>query len=121
MWDRYTDLHPQSDQVFTVGVSDPKKDWFFAQVDRRGSEKYEPTTWKVEFNLKSLVEGTYKLRLALASATRSDLEVRKSSLNCKEEQNTDINVFISNYVIPGTCESNRCKELGVPDSESGFG
>ena len=34
LWDRYTDTHPESDQVFTVGVSDTKKDWFFAHVDR---------------------------------------------------------------------------------------
>lgn len=34
MWDRYTDMHPTSDQVFTIGINDPKKDWFFAHVDR---------------------------------------------------------------------------------------
>ncbi|KAJ7967711.1 Rhamnogalacturonate lyase [Quillaja saponaria] len=76
LWDRYTDIHPEVDQVFTVGVSDPKKDWFFAHVDRRGPDgKYLPSTWKVEFNLTAVTSGTYKLRLAIASATRSDLKV----------------------------------------------
>ncbi|OWM85559.1 hypothetical protein CDL15_Pgr028982 [Punica granatum] len=74
LWDRYTDIHPQSDQVFTVGVNDPKKDWFFVHVDRRGPEKYLPTTWTVGFTVNLVVGGTYKLRLALASATRSDLQ-----------------------------------------------
>lgn len=34
LWDRYTDMHPESDQDFTIGINDPKKDWFFAHVDR---------------------------------------------------------------------------------------
>ncbi|GAY35216.1 hypothetical protein CUMW_014990 [Citrus unshiu] len=76
LWDRYTDIHPESDQVFTVGVNDPKKDWFFAHVDRRGPDnKYLPTTWTIKFHLDSIIKGTYNLRLAIASATRSDLEI----------------------------------------------
>lgn len=27
-------MHPESDQAFTIGINDPKKDWFFAHVDR---------------------------------------------------------------------------------------
>ncbi|KAL7244204.1 hypothetical protein ACSBR1_016439 [Camellia fascicularis] len=68
LWDRYTDIHPQSDQVFTIGVNDPKKDW-------RGQGKYLPSTWKINFNLNSVTSGSYKLRLAIASATRSHLTV----------------------------------------------
>lgn len=34
LWDRYTDIHPESDQVFSIGISDSKKEWFFAHVDR---------------------------------------------------------------------------------------
>lgn len=81
LWDRYTDIHPESDQVFTVGFNDPKKDWFFAHVDRRGPDKYLPTTWTIKFNLNSVTGGTYKLRLAVASATRSDLQVHINSLD----------------------------------------
>ncbi|XP_028054819.1 uncharacterized protein LOC114259026 [Camellia sinensis] len=73
--DRDTDIHPESDQVFTIGVNDPKKDWFFAHVDRRGQGQYLPSTWKINFNLNSVTSGSYKLRLAIASATHSDLTV----------------------------------------------
>ncbi|KAJ6885365.1 hypothetical protein NC651_026093 [Populus alba x Populus x berolinensis] len=75
MWDRYTDVHPESDQTFTIGISDPKKDWFFAHVDRRVADKYIPSTWTIKFLLNSIKNGIYKLRLAIASATRSDLQV----------------------------------------------
>ncbi|CAK9146867.1 unnamed protein product [Ilex paraguariensis] len=74
LWDRYTNMHPDHDQAFTVGIYDPKKDWFFAQVDRRGANKYLPSTWKIKFNLSSGTRGTYTLRLAVASATGSDLQ-----------------------------------------------
>lgn len=82
LWDRYTDIHPESDQVFSIGISDSKKEWFFAHVDRRGADKYQPTTWTIKFNLDSVTNGTYKLRLAIASATRSDLQV---FVNSKDE------------------------------------
>ncbi|KAL0407254.1 UNVERIFIED_CONTAM: hypothetical protein Slati_4039300 [Sesamum latifolium] len=84
LWDRYTDVHPKSDQVFTVGISNPKKDWFFAHVDRRDGEKYVPSTWEIRFNLKSVTVGTYKLRLSIASATRTDLEVHVNQMNAQQ-------------------------------------
>lgn len=34
LWERYTDLYPDNDLVYTVGVSDYSKDWFYAQVTR---------------------------------------------------------------------------------------
>lgn len=34
LWERYADLYPDEDLVYTIGVSDYKKDWFFAQVTR---------------------------------------------------------------------------------------
>ncbi|CAA2989385.1 Rhamnogalacturonate lyase [Olea europaea subsp. europaea] len=34
LWDRYTDLYPDQDLVYTVGTSDYRKDWFFAHVNR---------------------------------------------------------------------------------------
>ncbi|XP_010094027.2 probable rhamnogalacturonate lyase B [Morus notabilis] len=82
LWDRYSDVDPEVDQVFTVGISDPKKDWFFAHVDRREKDnKYIPTTWTIKCNLKSVTRGTYKLRLAIASATRSDLKVHVNDMD----------------------------------------
>ncbi|KAI3466562.1 hypothetical protein Pfo_023225 [Paulownia fortunei] len=84
LWDRYTDIHPKSDQVFRIGISDPKKDWFFAHVDRRNGDKYIPSTWEIRFNLNSVTGGIYKLRLAIASATRSDLEVHVNQMNAEQ-------------------------------------
>ncbi|KAI3465168.1 hypothetical protein Pfo_021831 [Paulownia fortunei] len=78
LWERYTDLYPDEDLVYTVGVSDYRKDWFYAQVTRRtGDNAYKSTTWQIKFNIDNVDEGgTYKLRLALASVHNSDLQVR---------------------------------------------
>ncbi|XP_028084426.1 uncharacterized protein LOC114285579 isoform X1 [Camellia sinensis] len=78
LWERYADLYPDEDLVYTVGVSDYGKDWFFAQVNRKiGDNTYKTTTWQIKFKLENVYQTvTYKLRLALASATHSELEVR---------------------------------------------
>lgn len=78
LWERYADLYPDQDLVFTVGSSDYKKDWFYAQVTRKvGDKAYKPTTWQIKFNLESIDHnGSYTLRIALSSATSSILEVR---------------------------------------------
>lgn len=34
LWERYAELYPDSDLVFTVGESDYTIDWFFAHVTR---------------------------------------------------------------------------------------
>lgn len=34
LWERYADLYPDKDLVYTIGLSDYTKDWFFAQVNR---------------------------------------------------------------------------------------
>jgi rhamnogalacturonan endolyase len=34
LWERYAELYPRSDPVFTVGHSHHSKDWFFAHVTR---------------------------------------------------------------------------------------
>ncbi|XP_010254609.1 PREDICTED: probable rhamnogalacturonate lyase B [Nelumbo nucifera] len=77
LWDRYTELYPDGDLVFTIGASDYMKDWFFAQVNRKKDNGYQATTWQIKFKLDSVNRtGKYKLRLALASATLSELQVR---------------------------------------------
>lgn len=81
LWERYTDLYPDEDLVYTIGVSDYKKDWFFAQVTRKiGDNTYKGTTWQIKFTLENVDQsetiGTYKLRLALASVHNSELQVR---------------------------------------------
>ncbi|KAK9151714.1 hypothetical protein Syun_010023 [Stephania yunnanensis] len=47
----------------------------------RGTEKYVPTTWEIKFNLGSLTSGSYTLRMALASAARSDIHVYANNLD----------------------------------------
>ncbi|XP_022884589.1 uncharacterized protein LOC111401196 isoform X1 [Olea europaea var. sylvestris] len=77
LWDRYTDLYPEKDLVYTVGTSDYRKDWFFAHVNRRRNSTYMPTTWQVSFDLTNVVRTrVYTLQIALASATHSEIEVR---------------------------------------------
>ncbi|XP_068656080.1 uncharacterized protein [Aristolochia californica] len=76
LWDRYAELYPDSDLVYTVESSDYQKDWFFAQVNRKKDNTYVPTTWQIKFNLDTIKQGTYKLRVAIASATLAELQVR---------------------------------------------
>ncbi|KAK7307278.1 hypothetical protein VNO77_40195 [Canavalia gladiata] len=96
LWQRYADLYPKNDLVFTVGVSDYKKDWFFAHVTRNvGPKKYVPTTWQIVFNLQNVLTGNYTLQLALAGASGSILEVRFNKPNANPPH------FTSNVIGDG--------------------
>ncbi|KAF2299822.1 hypothetical protein GH714_003623 [Hevea brasiliensis] len=77
LWSRYVDLYPEADLVYTVGVSDYRKDWFFAQVVRRKDDgTHVGTTWQIKFKLDKVDRrNTYKLRVALASAALAELQV----------------------------------------------
>lgn len=83
LWERYADLYPDGDLIYTIGESDYKKDWFFAQVTRKTDQNsFQPTTWQIKFHLDSVKQsGNYKLRVALASATLSELQVRFNDVN----------------------------------------
>ncbi|CAN6450839.1 unnamed protein product [Victoria cruziana] len=75
LWERYADLYPDGDLVYTIGTSDCTKDWFFAQVTRHKDKGYKATTWQIKFKLDRITDdGGYKLRIALASAVISDLQ-----------------------------------------------
>ncbi|KAL8232652.1 hypothetical protein R6Q57_002430 [Mikania cordata] len=78
LWDRYAKLYPDGDLLFTIGQSNYKKDWFFAHVNRKSYNiMHEKTTWTIKFELGDVNKnGTYKLRLALASTQLSTLQVR---------------------------------------------
>ncbi|EPS71848.1 hypothetical protein M569_02906, partial [Genlisea aurea] len=79
LWDRYTELYPDQDLVYTVGESDYKKDWFFVQVNRKTTDStLVGTTWQIKFNLGSVYPkgSTFTLRVALASASLAELQVR---------------------------------------------
>ncbi|PON85718.1 Rhamnogalacturonate lyase [Trema orientale] len=79
LWERYAELYPDGDLVYIIGVNDYRKDWFFAQVTRKtGDNTYEGTTWQVKFPLDNVEtsNSTFKLRIALATASIAQLEVR---------------------------------------------
>ncbi|KAK9112771.1 hypothetical protein Scep_020290 [Stephania cephalantha] len=38
LWERYAELYPDHDLVYTVGASDYTKDWFYAQVTRKNKD-----------------------------------------------------------------------------------
>lgn len=78
LWDRYSELYPTDDLVYVAGESDYSKDCFFAQVPRRKEDgTYQGTTWQIRFKLDSVNQGgTYKLRIAIASATLAEVQVR---------------------------------------------
>lgn len=40
LWERYAELYPNEDVVYTVGDSDYRTDWFFAQVTKYGSNSF---------------------------------------------------------------------------------
>lgn len=78
LWERYAELYPENDLVYTVGVSDYQKDWFFAQVNREiGDKAYQSTTWQIKFKIDNVDQGgSYTLRVALAASNHAELQVR---------------------------------------------
>ncbi|KAI4314447.1 hypothetical protein L6164_027355 [Bauhinia variegata] len=78
LWERYTDLYQNNDLVYTIGVDNYRKDWFYAHVTRSvGNKTYESTTWQIVFDLPKVPDsGNYTLQLALAAASDSNLQVR---------------------------------------------
>ncbi|KAJ0086595.1 hypothetical protein Patl1_08702 [Pistacia atlantica] len=82
LWSRYTELYPNEDLVYTIGVSDYRKDWFFAHIVRKTGDTYQGTTWQIKFKLDKLDQSSnYKLRVAIASATLAELQVRVNDPN----------------------------------------
>ncbi|CAO2834580.1 unnamed protein product [Amaranthus hypochondriacus] len=82
LWERYSELYPKEDLVYTIGVSDFRKDWFYAQVTRKTENGYTGTTWQIKFKLDKVDgKGIYKLRLAIASATLAEVQVRLNNPN----------------------------------------
>ncbi|XP_038998370.1 rhamnogalacturonate lyase B-like [Hibiscus syriacus] len=78
LWDRYSELYRHGDLVYTVGVSNYSRDWFFAHVTRNtGNSTNWSTTWQIKFNLQHVNErGNYTLQLALAAASNAELQIR---------------------------------------------
>ncbi|CAH9078339.1 unnamed protein product [Cuscuta europaea] len=82
LWERYSELYPNGDLVYVVGESDYTKDWFYAQVTRKKEDNtYQGTTWQIKFILDLHLDGIYMLRIAIASATYAELQVRVNNPN----------------------------------------
>ncbi|XP_024169234.2 probable rhamnogalacturonate lyase B isoform X2 [Rosa chinensis] len=94
LWERYADLYPEEDLVFTVGVSDYTRDWFFAHVTRKKDDgKYQSTTWQIKFRLDNVSQTkTYTLRIALATANVAELQIRVN------DSKTDSPVFTTGVI-----------------------
>ncbi|WVZ54615.1 hypothetical protein U9M48_005385 [Paspalum notatum var. saurae] len=81
LWERYAELYPGGDPVFTVGQSDSSRDWFFAHVTRKVAaggygHGWAPTTRLVRFSLGRVVaDGNYTLHVAVAAAQMARLQV----------------------------------------------
>ncbi|KAE8779307.1 Rhamnogalacturonate lyase [Hordeum vulgare] len=77
LWERYAQLYPTDDLVYTVGESNHSKDWYFAHVTRKVGDDIVPTTRQIRFNLDRVVPGgTYTMRVALAAAQAARLQVQ---------------------------------------------
>ncbi|XVF17391.1 hypothetical protein REPUB_Repub10bG0117700 [Reevesia pubescens] len=84
LWDRYSEIYRHGDLVFTVGVSNYSRDWFFAQVPRKGESGNEPTTWQIKFNLQDVNEAeNFTLQMALAAASYAEVQVRFNNHDVK--------------------------------------
>ncbi|AHF92317.1 lyase [Opitutaceae bacterium TAV5] len=77
LWLAYPKDFPD-DVTYTIGESDPRRDWNFAQVTRqRPDGAWAGTTWRVNFDLDSSpAKGEAVLRLAFAGAHNASLRVR---------------------------------------------
>lgn len=51
LWERYSDIYRDSDLVFTVGVSNYSRDWFYAHVPRYPAN-FNQTNSLYNFGLK---------------------------------------------------------------------
>lgn len=87
LWDRYTDLYPDNDLIYTIGACNYQKDWFFAQVNRRKNDgSYVETTWQIKFKLDNVnPTSKYTLQISLASANVAQLEVRVNNPSVEVE------------------------------------
>jgi rhamnogalacturonan endolyase len=60
---------------FTIGKSDQKKDWFYAQTGHGTGAKLQSSHWRIHFDLKTTPAGESTLTLAFAGADRAKLGI----------------------------------------------
>lgn len=77
LWWRYLEERGTADLDYTVGVSDPATDWYYAQsVMALDSGAYLTPKWNVNFSLASVPSGTAELVIDFAGAMNSTLNLR---------------------------------------------
>jgi rhamnogalacturonan endolyase len=75
LWLKYPEEFPH-DVSFTIGKSNERTDWNYAQPTVKTTRKPAGTQWNILFNLEAAPkQGRATLRLALAGATNADLVV----------------------------------------------
>lgn len=60
---------------YTVGKSDPKRDWWYAQSRAAAGQGFKPPQWRVHFQLNHVPSGDAALVLAFAGADRARLNL----------------------------------------------
>ncbi|GMI86556.1 rhamnogalacturonan lyase6 [Hibiscus trionum] len=100
LWDRYSDIYPEGDLVYTVGTSNYSRDWFFAHVPRIvANSTNRATTWQIKYNLEEVNEhGTYTLQLALAAASYAEVQVRFNNPDARRPYFTTKRIGYDNVV-----------------------
>ncbi len=73
VWEKFTKEFPNPLE-FTIGKSDPAKDWNYAQC-AYGETKLVPWKWRIHFKLDAAPQGDATLTLAIASADRARINV----------------------------------------------
>ncbi|XVF15323.1 hypothetical protein REPUB_Repub09cG0141700 [Reevesia pubescens] len=120
LWNRYSDIYRHVDLVYTVGVSNYSRDWFFAHVPRNvGNNTSWGTTWQVKFNLQDVnVTGNYTLQLALAAASYAEVQVRFNNPNGARTLFSTTRIGYDNVVARhGIHGLYRLYSINVPGNE----
>ncbi|TCO86741.1 rhamnogalacturonan endolyase [Chthoniobacter flavus] len=72
-WERFPHEFPNPLE-FTIGKSDPAKDWNYAQCGY-GTDNLQPWKWRIHFNLDAAPQADATLVLSLASADSARIDV----------------------------------------------
>ncbi|KAK8988772.1 hypothetical protein V6N11_030148 [Hibiscus sabdariffa] len=124
LWDRYSELYRHGDLVYTVGVSNYSRDWFFAHVPRNtGNSTKWSTTWQIKYNLQDVnEEGNYTLQLALAATSYAELQIRFNDRDAVQPSFTTSRIGYDNAVARhGIHGLYRLYSINIPGNRFGEG
>jgi rhamnogalacturonan endolyase len=111
VWQNYTKEFPNPIE-YTIGKSDPAKDWNYAQTIYGDSGK--PNVWNVHFNLDRAPAGDASLTFAIASAQHGSAHV---ALNGTKLEDLNPSVQGGNALLRESIHAKYCVEyITVPRS-----